>query len=288
MRAGLLGEASQSVSWSPAWLGSFWVSLSGTGSSALWESSLAPSASLPSPSLGCTAREGSSVLMDPNQRSLVSPLSLFLILILSGGDGKCFMVEFSEETHAQMQGCWRASEPSVCGDGVAVDRDWWSVALSSPLCLCRFAIVKLCPTLCDPVDGGRPGFPVLYHLLEFAHTHVHWVSDAIQLSHSVSFLCHQSFPASEFFLVSWFFSSCGQSIGALSISPSNEYSGLISFGIDWFDLLPVQGTLQGLLQHHSSKVSVLWCSAFFMIQLSHPHMTTRKIIALTIRTFSAK
>ena len=71
-----------------------------------------------------------------------------------------------------------------------------------------------------------------------------------------------------------------------SISPSNKYSGLISFRIDWFDLLAVQGTLESLLQHHSLKVSILWCSAFFMI--SHPYMTTGQIITLTIRTFVSK
>ena len=68
---------------------------------------------------------------------------------------------------------------------------------------------------------------------------------------------------------------------SFSISPSSEYSGLISFRIDWLDLLAVQGTLKSLLQHHSSKVSILWCSAFFMVQLSHPYMTTGKTIALT-------
>ena len=68
---------------------------------------------------------------------------------------------------------------------------------------------------------------------------------------------------------------------SVSISPSNEYSELISFGIDWFDLLAVQGTLKSLLQHHSSEASILWCSAFFIVQLSHPYMTTGKTIALT-------
>ena len=72
---------------------------------------------------------------------------------------------------------------------------------------------------------------------------------------------------------------------SFSISPSNEYSGLISFRIDWLDLLAVQGTLKSLLQHHSSKASILWCSAFFIVQLSHPYMTTGKTIALTIWTF---
>ena len=75
---------------------------------------------------------------------------------------------------------------------------------------------------------------------------------------------------------------------SFSISPSDEYSGLISFRMDWFDLLAVQGTLKTLLQHHSSKASILWCSAFFMIQLSHPHMTTGKTIALTRRTLVGK
>ena len=75
---------------------------------------------------------------------------------------------------------------------------------------------------------------------------------------------------------------------SFSISPSNEYSGLISFRMDWLDLLAVQGTLKSLLQHRSSKVSILWRSAFFMVQLSHPHMTTGKTIALTIRTFVVK
>ena len=75
---------------------------------------------------------------------------------------------------------------------------------------------------------------------------------------------------------------------SFSISPSNEYSGLISFRIDWFYFLAVQGTLQSLLQHHSSKASTLWHSAFFMVQLSHPYMTTGKTIALTIWTFVSK
>src|SRR5574337_516599 len=75
---------------------------------------------------------------------------------------------------------------------------------------------------------------------------------------------------------------------SFSISPSNEYSGLISFRMGWLDLLAVQGTLKSLLQHHSSKASILWCSAFFTVQLSHPYMTTGKTIALTRRTFVGK
>ena len=95
--------------------------------------------------------------------------------------------------------------------------------------------------------------------------------------------CFSSFPASGSFPLSHLFVSGGQSNGA-----SSEYSGLISFRIDWFDLLAVQGTLKSLLQHHNLEASVLWCSAFFMVQLSHPYMTTGKIIALTRWTFVGK
>ena len=100
----------------------------------------------------------------------------------------------------------------------------------------------------------------------------------------------QSLPASGPFPMSQFFASGGQSIGvsALSVSPSNEYSGLNSFRIDWLDLLEVQGTLKSLLQHHSSKASILRCSAFFRVQLSHPYMTTGKTIILTTWTFVSK
>ena len=96
----------------------------------------------------------------------------------------------------------------------------------------------------------------------------------------------QSFPESESFQMSRFFASGGQSIGVLaSIS---DLPGLISFRMNWLDLLVVQGTLKSLLQHHSSKASILWCSAFFIVQLSHPYMTTGKTIALTRRTFIGK
>ena len=101
----------------------------------------------------------------------------------------------------------------------------------------------------------------------------------------------QYFPASGSFPMSQFFTSGGQSIGAsasASVLPMTDYSGLISFRMDWLDLLAVQGTLKSLLQHHSSKASILWCSAFFILQLSHPYMTTGKNIALTRRTFVGK
>ena len=90
--------------------------------------------------------------------------------------------------------------------------------------------------------------------------------------------------------MSQFFASGGQSDWSFSfsVSPSKEYSGLISFRIDWFDLLEVQGTLKRLLQHHSSKASILWCPAFLMVRLSHPYMTTGETIVLTIWTFVGK
>ena len=96
-------------------------------------------------------------------------------------------------------------------------------------------------------------------------------------------LLPQSFPASGSFQISQFFASGGQSIGVSASASAlfNEYSGLISFRIDWLDPLAVQGTLKSLLQHHSSKASILWHSAFFIVQLSHPYMTTGKTIAFT-------
>ena len=124
------------------------------------------------------------------------------------------------------------------------------------------------------MDHSTPGFPVHHQLPELAQTYVHSVSDAVQPSHPLSSLfssCLQSFPALGSFRISpvlcirWPI-YCSFSC---SISPSNEYSGLISFRIDWFDLLAVQGTLKSLLQHHSSRTSIPRHSAFSMVQLSH-------------------
>ena len=102
------------------------------------------------------------------------------------------------------------------------------------------------------------------------------------------FSCLQSFPPSGSFPVSQLFTSGGPKYWSFSISPSNEYSGLISFRSDWLDILAVKGTLKSLLQHHSSKASILQCSAFFMVHLSHPYMTTGKTIVLTRWTFVRK
>ena len=143
--------------------------------------------------------------------------------------------------------------------------------MSSCCCCCCCSVTQSCLTLCDPMDCSTPGFPVHRYLPEFAQTHVHWVDDAIQPSHPLCscLLLPSIFPNIRVFSNElafhirwpkyWRFS--------FSISPSNEYSALISFRIDWFDLLAVQGTLKSLLQHHSLKASILQRSAFFIVQL---------------------
>ena len=124
------------------------------------------------------------------------------------------------------------------------------------------SVAQSCPTLCNPMNCSTPGLPVHHQLSEFTQTHVHWVGDTIQSSnHLIPFSsCPQSFPASRSFQMSQLFASGGQKYWSFifSINPSSEHSGLISFRMDWLDLLAVQGTLKSLLQHHSSKASVLW------------------------------
>ena len=119
-------------------------------------------------------------------------------------------------------------------------------------------------TLCDPMDCSTPGFPVLHHLLELTQTHVHWISDAIQPSHPVSSPSPPTFNLSQHQGLFKWVSSSYQVAKVLdfsfSISPSSEYSELISLRMDWLDLLAVQGTFKSLLQHYSSKASVLHCS----------------------------
>ena len=140
------------------------------------------------------------------------------------------------------------------------------------------------------MDCSTPGFPVLHNLPEFAQTHVHWVGDAIQPSPPLSslFLLPSIFPSIKVFSSGSALCIRWPKYWSSNSSPSNEYSGLISFQIDWFDLLAVQETLKSLLQHHTLKASVLWCSVFFMVQLSHLYMATGKTIALTIETFFGK
>ena len=151
------------------------------------------------------------------------------------------------------------------------------------------SVTQSCPTLCYPMECSTPGLPVHHQLLEFTQTHVHQVSDANQSSHSLSsspsppafnLSQHQGFSNESALHIRWpkYWSF------SFSISPSNEHSGLISFRMDWLDLLAVQATLKGLFQHHSSKASILQYSAFFRVQLSHPYLTTGKTIVLTIRS----
>ena len=135
----------------------------------------------------------------------------------------------------------------------------WSISHYS-VWNCYCSVTWSCTTLCEPMDYSMPGFPVLHHLLEFAQTRVYWVGDAIQSSHPLS---SPSPPAFNLLQCQGLFNELALGIKwpkywsfSFSISPSNEYSGLISFRIDWFDLL-VQWTLKSLLQHHSSKESTL-------------------------------
>ena len=150
---------------------------------------------------------------------------------------------------------------------------------------CSCSITKSCPILCYPMDCSIPDFLVHRYLPEFAHTHysLGWWCYLTILSSAVLFsFCLQSLPASESFLISWLFAWWPKYWSfSFSISPSNEYSGLIYFRIDWFDLA-VRKTSKSLLQHHHSKASVLQWSVFYMVQLSYPYMTTWKTIALTM------
>ena len=152
-------------------------------------------------------------------------------------------------------------------------------------CVQFSSVTQSCPTLCDTMNHSTPGLLLHHQLPEFTQSRVHRVSDAIQPSHplsspsplppippSIRVFSHESALRMRWPKY-WSFS--------FSISPSNEHPGLISFRMDWLDLLEIQGTLKSLLQHHSSNASILRCSAFFTVQLSHPYMTTGKTIALT-------
>ena len=142
------------------------------------------------------------------------------------------------------------------------------------------------------MDCSMPGLPVPHHLLEFAQVHVLCNDDAIQPSHPLTPSFPYAFDLSQHQGLSQWVSCLHQMTKILELQLQHHSfqweSGLISFKTDWFDLLAVQGTLKSLLQHHSLKASLLWCSAFFIIQLSHPYMTTRKIIALAIQTLVGK
>ena len=133
------------------------------------------------------------------------------------------------------------------------------------------SVAQSCPTLCDPMDCSTPGFPVLHYFLEFTQTHVHWVSDDSQPSPpllpppppALNLSQIRVFSNESALLIRWpkYWSF------NFNINPSNEYSGLISFRIDWFNPLAVQRTLKSLFQYHSTKALILQRSAFFMVQL---------------------
>ena len=144
------------------------------------------------------------------------------------------------------------------------------------------SVAQSCPTLCDPMDCSMPGLPVHHPLPEFTQTHVHWVGDATQPSHPVVpfYLLPSIFPSIRVFSnesvlhIRW--PNIGVSVST-SVLPMNSQA---SFPLGWtgwiLDLLAVQRTLKSFLQHHSSKASILWFSAFFTVQISHPYVTTEK------------
>ena len=141
---------------------------------------------------------------------------------------------------------------------------------------CCCSVTKSCLTLCEPMNCSAPAHPVPQHLLDFAQVHVHWIGDAIQPSHPLwpssppafNLSQHQGLFNKLVLLIRWL------KYWSFSISPSNEYSGLVSFRINPIDPLAVKGAFKSLLPHYSSKAPILWGSAFFMVQLSHPYMTT--------------
>ena len=149
-----------------------------------------------------------------------------------------------------------------------------------------FSLAQSCPALWDPMDYSMQGFPVLNYLSEFTQTHVHWVGDAIQPSHPLSSPSPPApNPSQHQGLFQWV-SSSYQVAKVLEFQLQHQSFQWTPrtdlFRMDWLDIPAAQGTLKSLLQHHSSKASILQLSAFFMVQLSHPYMTTRKTIALTI------
>ena len=148
------------------------------------------------------------------------------------------------------------------------------------------SVTQSCLTLCDPMNRSTPGLPVHHQLPEFTQTHAHRVSDAIQPSHPLSSPSPPApDPSQHQGLFQWVNSSHEV---AKVLEFQLQHPGLISFRMDCLDLLAVQGALKSLLQHHTSKASIFWHSAFVTVHLSHPHMTTGKTVALTRRTFVGK
>ena len=201
--------------------------------------------------------------------------------LFAGQQSKC---RHAEQTCGQSRGRrgWKKLRDECWNTHITIWR--------TKLLLFSHSVAQSCPTLCDPVVCSTPGCTVQHQLLELAQTHVHWDGDAIQPSQSLSSPSPPDFSLSQhksqlFASVFWWPKHWSFSF---SISPSNEYSGLISFRIDWLDLLAVQGTLKSLLQHQSSKALILQRSALFIVQLSHPYLTTGNTTALTIWTIVGK
>ena len=171
------------------------------------------------------------------------------------------------------------------------DEDWQELLYTTGS-VWSSSVTQSCLTLCDPMNDSTPDLPVHHQLLEATQTHVRWVGDATQPSYPLSspllppsiFTSIRVFSNESVFRIRWPKYWCF----SFNISPSSGHPGLISLRMDWLDLLAVQGTLKSLLQHHSSKASILQHSAFFMVQLSYPYMTTGKPIALTRQTFVDK
>ena len=154
------------------------------------------------------------------------------------------------------------------------------------------SVAQSWPTLCDPMDCSTPAFPVHHQLPELVQIHVHWVGDAIQPFPPLSSPCPPVLNLSQHQGPFKWVSSLHQVAKVLEFQHQhqslNEHSALRSFMMDWLDLLAVQGTLKSLLQHHSLKASILWCSVFFIVQLSHSYMTPGKTIGWTRWTFVCK
>ena len=202
------------------------------------------------------------------------------------------IIPLTPKEHGEAAGCgvWGKIGLVSCGL-VNSQRRWNHCARFLFGNLCRCSEAQSCPTLCDLMDCSTPDFPDPHCLLELA---LFMFIELVMLSiHLI--LCRPLLLPSIFASISVFSNESTVCIRwpkywsfSFSISPSNEYSGLISFRMDWFDLPAAQGTLKSLPQHHNLKASVLCCSAFFMVHLSHSYMTTGKTIALALQTFVSK
>ena len=152
------------------------------------------------------------------------------------------------------------------------------------------SVTQFCLTLCGPSDCSMPKFPIHHQLLELAQTRVHWVNDAIQPSHHLSSPSPSAFNLPQHQDLFQWVSSSHQMAKLLELQhqPFQWIFRTDFLRTNWLELVAVQGNLKSRLKHHSSKASILWCSAFFTVQLSHPYMITGKTIALTRQTFDRK